>query len=311
MKVKNALLILALLLSANLIFADWVTDHANNFKINVPYGWNTNSYMEEDQQVHDFTSSDENIFMQIRCFDNGGYDAVGLAALFEEGLIAEGATALGQSNEELNGNAGVMGVYTMNYGGTDMGVITFSMVNQDLAYLIFVVIPVDAFDQRSDEADAVLNTFTLLSESSSYTQPTQNTKKSDGGFGGLRGSINGTFNFSESGSYPIENQQTVTIRSLDNSGTNALEIYIYNKKGTGSFIYGTGLSGPPKFNIGAVDSKGLGDNSSGTGELTVTEYKEGGRIKGHFTAQADGHDIKGSFNLFLSTPKDYGGYDIK
>lgn len=123
------------------------------------------------------------------------------------------------------------------------------------------------------------------------------------------GKVNGTFKFSKSGSYPIKNQQTVVIRGLDNNGTNALEIYLYNLKGTGPFKYGSAQSGSPSFVIGAVDGKSVSsDYSSGSGQLTVTEYREGGKIKGTFSAKVGGHDIKGSFSLPLSTPKMPGGY---
>ncbi len=124
---------------------------------------------------------------------------------------------------------------------------------------------------------------------------------------------NGTYTFNKSGSYPIKWNETVVIRGLDNSGTNALELYLYNNKGTGTFSYGLSTKGKSTFTIGAVDGKGLDGSPDGssTGSLTVTEYREGGMIKGHFTARVKGHNIKGSFSLALPTPKDFGGYDLK
>jgi len=125
--------------------------------------------------------------------------------------------------------------------------------------------------------------------------------------------MNGTYKFNKSGSYPIKWNTTVVIRGLDNSGTNALELYLYNNKGTGSFSYGPDINGKPTFTVGAVNGKGVegGSGGSATGQLTITEYHEGGMIKGYFTANVNGHNIKGNFSLPLSTPKGYGGYDIE
>lgn len=319
-------------LNSNYAYSDWLIDRDYNFKIDVPAGWNTNSYSEGTDKVHDLTSPDENIFIQIRSFQSGdGIDAQMLANIFDEGLRAEGAEQMSMSNEELNGLPGVLGVYSTNYEGTDMGIITFSMVSDNIAYLIFTVVPLNMFEQKSGEADAVLNTFTLLSESSSYDDPEHSyydDQQSSSGLGGITGStssqssgggqnyviisggsVNGTFNFSESGSYPVKNQQTVCIRGLDDRGINALELYLYNHKGTGIFKYGGPADGTKRFIVGAVDGKAVSSNEySGSGECTITEYREGGMIKGYFTASVGGHDIEGSFSLPLTTPKMPGGY---
>lgn len=315
------------ILNNNNAYSEWLIDHDYGFKIDVPASWSTNSYNEGSDKVHDLTSQDENIFIQIRSFEAGeGIDAQMLANLFDEGLIAEGAKQENMSNEELNGIPGVMGVYTTNYEGTDMGIITFSIVSDNNGYLIFTVVPLEMFEQKVDEADAVLTTFTLLSKSSHYNDPEDD--QAQNGLGGITGStsskakgggqnyvtisggsINGTFNFSESGSYPIENQQTVVIRGLDDSGTNALEIYLYNYKGTGTFEYGDANAGGKRFVMGAVDGRAPGKQYyAGSGECTITEYREGGMIKGYFNASVGGHDIEGCFSLPLSTPKMPGGF---
>ena len=122
-------------------------------------------------------------------------------------------------------------------------------------------------------------------------------------------SMNGIYKFSSSGSYPIKNKQTVVVRGLDANGRNALEIYLYNQKGTGTFKYGPPQGGSPRFVIGAVDGKAVSSDSySGSGELIITEYREGGMIVGTFSAKMNDNDIKGSFSLKLSTPKMPGGY---
>ncbi len=84
---------------------------------------------------------------------------------------------------------------------------------------------------------------------------------------------------------------------------------MYNHKGTGTFTYGAASDGARHFVVGAVDGRAPSSNTySGSGECTITEYREGGMIKGYFTASLGGHDIEGSFSLPLSTPKMPGGY---
>lgn len=319
---------------ANTAYATWHTDNEYKFKIDVPSTWTANNHMEGTDKVYDFTNPNGTIALQIRCFKAGeGINAQTLAQVFDEGLVSEGATQLAMSDEMLSNLSGVMGVYKTNFDGTEVVIISFSAVSNGIGYLIFTIMPFNQMEQLADEADAVLNTFTVLTkpEITQDTPEEDPKKKESSGLSGLLGGttkepnsgsetgenyvtisgpkVNGTFNFSGSGSYPIKNQQTVVIRGLDNNGRNALEIYLYNHKGTGTFTYGGPTDGGKHFVVGAVDGKAVSSNEySGSGECTITEYHEGGMIKGYFTASVGGHDIKGSFSLQLSTPKYPGGY---
>lgn len=318
---------IAFLLVTKLALAGWQIDNEFNFKINVPDNWSKQTYFEGTVKVHDFSNPDGNMAIQIRCFAaDAGVNSSILAEVFDENLLNQGASRLSKTDETLNGIPGVMGVYKNTFDGIEMAIVTFSTVPGDEGYLIFAIVPLQQFEQLAQEVDKVLNTFTLLSEPEITEEPKKEETEIATGLGGLQGStsgnnsgenyvtisgpkLNGTFNFEESGSYPIKVNGNVVIRGLDKSGTNALELYLYNNRGTGTFQYGAATGGDPRFAIGAIDGKSVGNDSySGNGQLTVTEYREGGMIKGYFTANTNGHDVEGSFYLSLSTPKGFGGY---
>ncbi len=311
--------------------AQWLTDTEHNYKINVPSGWSQSQYLDGTDRISDLASADGNIAIQIRSFEAGmDIDAQTMARLFDEGLKGEGANQLALSADELNGLPGIMGVYTNTMDGMEIAIVTFSAVKNQIGYLLFTVIPTAQFDQRVNEADAVLNSFAI-------TQATaQNNNKPTGGLGGLGGlsgggkknsntptnnntadksnnyvtisssDRNGTYYFSKSGSYPIKWNSVTCIRGLDDSGRLMLEAYLRNQKSTGTYKY-TG-SGGAEFDISTVN--GLDIRGSGSGTMTITEYRPGGRIKGYFKANVNGRDIEGKFDLFLPTPKDFNGDDI-
>ncbi|MCF8234418.1 MAG: hypothetical protein K9G67_03820 [Bacteroidales bacterium] len=316
---------IAFLLVTKLALAGWQIDNEFNFKINVPDNWSKQTYFEGIDKVHDFSNPEGNMAIQIRCFAaDAGVNSSILAEVFDENLLNQGASRLSKTDETLNGIPGVMGVYKNIFDGIEMAIVTFSTVPGDEDYLNFAIVPLQQFEQLAQEVDKVLNTFTLLSAPEFTEEPQKEETGIATGLSGLQGStsgsstgknyfsisgptLNGTFYFEESGSYPIKVNGNVVIRGLDKSGTNALELYLYNNRGTRTFSHEAATGGDPRFIIG--DGKSVGnDNYSGSGRLTVTEYREDGLIKGHFTANTNGHDVEGCFYLSLSTPKGFGGY---
>ncbi len=316
--------------------AQWLTDTEHNYKINVPSGWSQSQYLDGTDRISDLSSADGNIAIQIRSFEAGmDIDAQTMARLFDEGLKGEGANQLALSADELNGLPGIMGVYTNTMDGMEIAIVTFSAVKNQIGYLLFTVIPTAQFDQRVNEADAVLNSFAI-------TQATaQNNNKPTGGLGGLGGlsgggkknsntptnnntadnsnnyvtissnDRNGTYHFSKSGSYPIKWNSVTCIRGLDENGRLMLEAYLRNHKGTGTFPL-TENNELVSCQISTVNGLSVRGNENGpaSGEMVITEYTMGGRIKGHFKVKQNGRDIEGKFDLALPTPKDFNGDDI-
>jgi len=178
---NNAALKLFLLYCFILTFQNvsggWYTDKALKYKINVPDNWTKQTSFEGTDKILDLSNLDGSIAIQIRAFNvDESVSAETLAELFKEGMLSEGATLQSQSPEYLNDLQGVMGVFTNNFDGMDVGIISFSAVSSKIAYLIFTVIPIDQFEMRAKEADAVLNTFTALSDSEAMVLATTSYK---------------------------------------------------------------------------------------------------------------------------------------
>ncbi len=139
------------------------TDDQYQFRLEFPSDWAVKSFMDGSDKVLDLLSPDENIAIQLRCFAaEADISANDVAKLMDEEMQVQGAKQHSYSKEELNGIPGVMGVYTNSYDGLEVAVVTFSIVTDQKGYLLFTVIPVVEFENRINEADAVLNSFSLL-----------------------------------------------------------------------------------------------------------------------------------------------------
>ena len=199
--------------------AGWYTDQAMNYKINVPENWTKQTLIEGTDKILDLASPDGSIAIQIRAFEvDAGVNAETLGALFKEGMLSEGATLQSQSSEYLNELQGVMGVFTNNYDGMDVGIISFSTVSSNIGYLIFTVIPINQFEQRAKEADAILNTFTILSGSEALVlRETLNQVNSNENSRKYSGNISKTETKKESGKSEWPH---VALNILNNNGNN-------------------------------------------------------------------------------------------
>jgi hypothetical protein len=331
----SCLAILLLLFLNNQSFAQWQTHSQYGFKINIPSNWSKTNYMDGTDKVFDYMSPDENAAVQLRVFDAGiDFTTDLLAQVYEESMLPAGTQKLSLNEyTTVNGIPCKKGVYLLDYNGNEVGLSAIYIVQNNKGYVLTALIPSNMIQQKGEELKGVTNSFSI--DGFQAPSNTAEKEKKPSGLGGLMGgttqnnnssgnsgveknevtisgnSVNGTYYFSKSGSYPIKWNETVVIRGLDDSGTNALELYLYNNKGAGTFTYGAATNSNATFSIGAINGKGVkGGSNSPTGQLTITEYKEGGMIKGHFTAHVNGHDIKGSFSLPLSTPKGYGGNDL-
>ncbi len=188
MKKSLSLLILLLLLASFGANAKWYTDQQYKFKINVPDTWKASSYIEGTNKVYDFTSPDENVALQLRAFKaEEGITADLIAKVFEEEFTSQGATKLSLTDDELNGTHGKLGIYKNSYDGKEVALITFSAVKNQIGYLFLIIVPVSMFDQKVQETDAILNTFTILEDHNQIAQ-----EKEPKGLGGLSGDKNNT-----------------------------------------------------------------------------------------------------------------------
>lgn len=165
MKHMRIFLLLTAIVLTSQLNAKWYVDHEFRFKIDVPSNWTSNTYLEGTDKVYDFTSPDENVAIQLRAFvADEGVTADLITEVFDEAIVAQGASRLNLAEDQLNGIAGKMGVYRNTYDNKEVALVTFAAVENGFGYLFLVVVPIELFDQKVDETDAVLNTFTLLDE---------------------------------------------------------------------------------------------------------------------------------------------------
>ncbi|MCF8234421.1 MAG: hypothetical protein K9G67_03835 [Bacteroidales bacterium] len=171
MKILFLLIALAM---AGQLEAKWYVDNEFRFKIDVPSNWSSNMYMEGTDKVYDFTSPDENVAIQLRAFvAEKGLTADLITDVFDEAIVAQGASRLKLLDEQLNGIQGKMGVYRNTYDNKEVALVTFAAVENGIGYLFLVVIPTEVFDRKLNETDAILNTFTLLNEPDVVTREKQ------------------------------------------------------------------------------------------------------------------------------------------
>lgn len=331
------LLFIILLINTTNSYSQWQNDYKYKFKINIPSDWTIKSHIDGSDKIYDYSSADQNVAIQLRVFEAGeGVTNDLLIQIYEQNILSPaGVNKISLvDHTSVNGIPGKQGTYSLIQDGTEISLGTFYTVQNNIAYVLTVIIPNIVIDQKGPEIREITQSFIIdgFQSTNNIVKEEKQTTGLNGLLGGITQNnpssvntgvgeneititgdkINGTYKFSKSGSYPIKWNETVVIRGLDNSGTNALELYLYNNKGTGAFTYGLATNGIPTFTIGAVNGKAVDSSPDGssTGFLTVTEYNEGGMIKATFNAHVNGHDIKGSFSLPLSTPKDYGGYDL-
>ncbi|MCF8234419.1 MAG: hypothetical protein K9G67_03825 [Bacteroidales bacterium] len=139
------------------------TDNQYQFSLGFPPDWSVKSFTDGADKVLDLLSPDENIAIQLRCFAAGAdISSSDVAKLMDNEMQAQGAKQHSYSKDELNGIPGVMGVYSNSYDGLEVAIVTFSIVTNQTGYLLFTVIPLLEFENKINEADAVLNSFSLL-----------------------------------------------------------------------------------------------------------------------------------------------------
>ena len=164
-KMKHTMLLMLIVLSTVPAVAKWYTNYQYNFKIDVPASWSFNQFVEGTDHVFDFLSPDEQVAIQIRAFKSEpGFTDDLIMGVVEEGILSQGATKLTASDDHVNGIHGKLAAYKNTYDGVEVGIVIFTTLQQGAGYAFIVVVPLDVFQEKTAETDAILNTFTLLQQ---------------------------------------------------------------------------------------------------------------------------------------------------
>jgi len=160
---------LVVLMTAHTLLAEWVEDREMNFKINVPRSWQKNILRDGSDKIHVFLSPDQNLAIRIRAFKvarNTGLDLI--ASLFKTRILGE-CEQLAFMDAVVNGYSGKIGAYRGMYNGIKVGAGAFFTIQDGIAYIVWSLTPLDKFQSRVKESDAITNTFTLLRDESGST----------------------------------------------------------------------------------------------------------------------------------------------
>lgn len=160
---KSVLLFLCVFLGISGAFAQngWITDHEMKFKIKAPASYTTNQMRDGSDKVLTLMSPDQNVMIRVRAMPaTEQFTPEVLQKVFEENMI-KGAQRILDENGELNSIPAQSSAYTWSVDGSNAVLGIYYIVQQGFAYVVWTAVPRDLIQQRSAEADGILNTFTL------------------------------------------------------------------------------------------------------------------------------------------------------
>ncbi|MFZ5949755.1 MAG: hypothetical protein ACOYXC_03555 [Candidatus Rifleibacteriota bacterium] len=140
----------------------WINDEQMKFKIQIPDNYQKNRLVEGTDVVHVFLSPDQNVAVRIRAIKVGSGTMINnVIQAFEQNVIV-GAQKLLEDNYTLNKIPGRICGYKWRFNNTPVGLAVFGTIIDNIAYIVWSIVPEQMFKQRTTETDAIINTFTIL-----------------------------------------------------------------------------------------------------------------------------------------------------
>jgi len=152
----------------------WIEDSQMKFKIMVPSSYQAKDYWEGTDKIHMFLSSDQNVAVSVRAIPvSGNISITQLTQAFTQNII-KGANQLVSNPYTINGIAGQIIGYRWRYNNINVIVGAFYTIQNNIAFVVWTMIPETLFNKRNAESDAITNSFTLLNQNDlSQQQPQQ------------------------------------------------------------------------------------------------------------------------------------------
>lgn len=144
----------------------FIRDTVLGFSLNVPDGWVTQNFNDQGDQVITAVSQDQNVAVRARGFrvaPGTTIEAIRTAFenLIQNNLLQQtGKVVQAAQPFVLNGLNGQTATYTGTTNGINVGIAAFYTIQGQNGYVVWVIIPVNMYDQRLPEADAIAQTFT-------------------------------------------------------------------------------------------------------------------------------------------------------
>lgn len=164
MKIISTLLItLGVLLSFETIAQTrWIEDTQMNFKIQVPSNYRTNQFLEGTDKIHAFLSPDQNVSVRVRSFKvQESVSVETIMQLFGQSIIS-GSSVLINQDYTLNGLNGKLAGYRWRYNNINVIIAAFFTIQESIGYVVWAMLPEHLYSARVAEADAITNTFNIL-----------------------------------------------------------------------------------------------------------------------------------------------------
>lgn len=156
----------------------WITDEEMKFKILVPENYQKNQFWEGTDKILALVSPDQNVAVRVRAFPASEQVNTDLIQqVFEQNVIT-GSSRLTQEDGNLNQIPARAAAYTWRYNNINTVVGVYYIIQNGMGYIVWTIIPRNLLQQRSKEADKIIDSFALLQSGSE-------TLSMSGGFGSL------------------------------------------------------------------------------------------------------------------------------
>lgn len=162
----------------------WINNAEMQFKIQVPKNYKQNQFIEGTDKILALVSPDENVAVRVRAMKATNQVTTGLLQqVFEQNIIS-GAKRIMNEEGDLHGIPATASAYTWNYNNIATVIGAYYIIQNGFAYIVWTIVPQNKLTQSSAEADAIIDSFTLLNSQHNYTEginndtgnfPTQNT----------------------------------------------------------------------------------------------------------------------------------------
>lgn len=152
--------------------SSWISDDEMKFKILVPDNYQKNQFWEGTDKILAVLSPDQNVAVRVRSFSASEQVTVDLIQqVFEQNVIS-GSGRLTQEDGHLNQIPARAAAYTWRYNNINTVVGTYYIIQNGIGYIVWTIVPRNLLEQRSKEADNILESFALLqSDSETVSNP--------------------------------------------------------------------------------------------------------------------------------------------
>jgi len=240
---KRIAIVFSIILITNVVLCQSVVDNQWGFKLNVPSSWSTKDYMDGNDKVYDFYSTDQNAAVSVRVFDiteQITYDI--LIPLYEKNMLA---TAVREDLKDLvskNEIPGKQAIYSMDYNGNKVNVAVFYTLQNSKAYIFTILVASAVAENFKSDIQSITASFTIDGIGN-----TIQSNSSQSGLAGLLKKAKGDQSKTSSSNSSIVGRYMFDYSSGDNR-TNFNNIYInqngtykheYQPKNSGNYIGGS------------------------------------------------------------------------